>query len=46
MQPAQYPMKNMALTTARFVLPFTFDATSDRRMDQEAVMQEACYQFC
>ena len=41
MQPAQYPMKNMVLTMARFVLPLTFDAERESRIDMTAVMQEA-----
>jgi hypothetical protein len=40
MQPAQYPMKNMVLTIARFVFPFTLDADKDRSMDMQAVMQD------
>lgn len=41
MQPAQYLMKNMVLTMARLVLPFTFEAKMERGMDMDAVMQEA-----
>jgi hypothetical protein len=39
--PAQYPMKNTALTTERFVLPFAFEAVSDSKGDMTAVMQDA-----
>lgn len=38
--PAQYPMKNMALTMARFVLPLTFEAIREMRMDHGAVIQD------
>lgn len=40
MQPAQYPMKNIVLTIARFVFPLTFEADKDRSMDMEAVIQD------
>lgn len=38
--PAQYPMKNMALTMARFVFPLTLEAVREMRMDHGAVMQD------
>lgn len=40
MQPAQYPMKNIQFTKALLVLPLTFEAESERRIDIEAVMQD------
>lgn len=41
MHPAQYPMKNMALTIARFVLPLELEAVRDKSGDMTAVMQDA-----
>jgi hypothetical protein len=41
MQPAQYPMKNIALTMARFVLPFELEAVRERSGDMTAVMHDA-----
>lgn len=41
MQPAQYPMKNIALTTARFVLPLEFEAVKDSSGDMTAVIHDA-----
>jgi hypothetical protein len=41
MQPAQYPMKNIALTIARFVLPLELEAVRDSSGDMTAVMQDA-----
>lgn len=41
MHPAQYPMKNIAFTTDRLVLPFTLDAVREIKIDQGAVQQEA-----
>jgi hypothetical protein len=41
MHPAQYPIKNMALTTDRFVLPLTLLAAKLMRMDHGAVMHDA-----
>jgi hypothetical protein len=35
-------MKNMVLVMDRFVLPLTFEAERERRMDIDAVIQEAC----
>jgi len=41
MQPAQYPIKNMALTIARFVFPLELEAVRERSGDITAVMQDA-----
>lgn len=41
MHPAQYPMKNIAFTTDRFVLPFTLEAVREIRIDHGAVQQDA-----
>lgn len=42
MHPAQYPMKNIALTIALFVFPLEFEAVRDKSGDMTAVIQEAC----
>lgn len=41
MHPAQYPMKNMVLTVARFVFPLMLEAERDRRTDMTALAQDA-----
>lgn len=44
MHPAQYPMKNTALTTERLVLPFAFEAVSESSGLMTAVMHEASHE--